>query len=164
MRGNGGVLIMPPMNRPILFLVSCFLFLSSCASPEKSEITYYHPQTGQETPASLMDRVTELEKGNFENVRFETLAENAFSSHHLVIIKKEEALHYHERHDLWVLVLKGKGELVLREKSFDLYPGATFFIPQGMWHAAKRKGVEPLAALVISTPPYDRGDNVQVEV
>lgn len=145
---------------------SCFwgfllILLAGCIT-KRAPLTYFHPQIGEEKPHDLLHQAAELEREDFENIRFKTIAQNTFSSHHLVIIKKEEPVHYHERHDLWFLVLKGKGNILLKEKTLKLYPGTSAFVPAGMWHRVKREGIEPLAALVIFTPPFEGEDNIRV--
>lgn len=117
---------------------------------------------GSPEPAALLARVSEIEKEDFENIRLQTLAENELSSHHLVVIRKEEPLHIHKTHDVWAMVLQGEGSFRLREKTYGLRPGASFFVPRGTAHGARNGGEKPLAVFAILTPPFDGKDTVPV--
>ena len=75
--------------------------------------TYYHPEFTKQDPVSLLEKVKEIESQDFDNIRLETMAVNELSSHHLVVVKKAEPLHYHATHDAWAMVLKGKGDFSL---------------------------------------------------
>ena len=154
----------PSMSR-FLLQFSFVLFLSGTASGcvARSSYVYYHPEVTHEGPVFLLEKVKEIEKQNFDNVKLETIAKNELSTHHLVIIKKEEPLHIHAAHDGWAICLKGKGEFVIGDKKFPIHPGSSVFIPRGVPHKAIRRGREPIAAFVIFTPPYDGLDTVLVE-
>ncbi len=136
------------------------LSLTGCAA--KNEYLYYHPSTTPEAPESLLAKVAEIEKENFDNIKTITLSKNELSTHHLVVVKKEEPLHAHPKSDLWAMCLKGEGEFVLGNKRFKVHPGSSIFVPRGVPHQAISNGKEPIAALVIFTPPYDGKDSVPV--
>lgn len=138
-----------------------FLLFTSCARAGSRPL-YYHPEFTKKDPVSLIERVQEIEREDFDNIRLETIAKNKLSTHHLVVIRDAEPLHYHAKHDGWAMVLKGKGEFILGEKRFQIHPGAGFYIPRKVPHQAIRRGREPLAAFVIFTPPYDGKDTVPV--
>lgn len=138
-----------------------FSLIAGCAS--KGLPHYYHPEFTKQDPLSLLEKAEEIEKKDFDNIQLETIAQNELSSHHLVVIKKEEPLHYHATHSGWAVVLKGKGEFVLGDRSLQIRPGFSVYIPQGVRHKAARRGKEALAAFVIFTPPYDGKDTVPVE-
>ena len=137
-------------------------FLAGCAT-KPSAISYYHPALGEKEVSSLLDKVSQVEAQDFENIKIETLATDEFSSHHLVVIRKMEPYHYHATHDVWALVLKGTGELILGKQAFKIRPGASFFIPAGVRHQATHQGKEPLAAFAIFTPAFDGKDTIPVE-
>ena len=139
-------------------LVLCAV-ASGCAG---SRYVYYHPEITKEAPISLVEKAKEIEKQSFDNVKLETIARNKLSTHHIVIVKKEEPLHIHASHDGWAICLKGKGEFVIGDKKFAIHPGSSVYIPRGVPHKAIRRGREPIAAFVIFTPPYDGKDTVLV--
>ena len=143
--------------------VFLFLLLSGCASASSPTPSYYHPEFTRQVPVSLLEKVSEIEKQDFDNIKLETLARNRLSSHHLVVIKRAEPLHYHAKHDGWAIVLKGTGTFLLGDRMFEVHPGASFYIPRRMPHRAIREGKEPLAAFVIFTPPFDGKDTVPIE-
>jgi mannose-6-phosphate isomerase-like protein (cupin superfamily) len=159
---------LPGAGRVARRLLVLILLLSGCTL-SKTQFSYYHPAPQEafkavsESRRSLLHRVKELGREEFENIRLETLAENELSSHHLVIIRQGEPLHYHAQHDGWAMVLKGRGEFLLGQSRFRLSPGSSFFIPRGTVHQAVNEGQEPLAAFVIFTPPYDGTDFVVAE-
>ena len=135
--------------------------LAGCVS-RTNPVLYYHPEFTKQDPISLLEKVREIERQDFDNIHLETLAQNRLSSHHLVIIRKGEALHYHAEHDGWAIVLKGKGEFLLGERKFEIHPGSTVYIPRGVRHKAARQGKDAIAAFVIFTPPYDGKDTIPV--
>ena len=145
--------------KSFLLLFAC-LFLGGCAA-DKSSFSYQNPKNIPDT-VFLLERAREIEKKDFENIQLETLAQNELSSHHLVVIRDREPLHYHATHDAWALVIKGKGEFFLGDKWTRFHPGVSFFIPRGVHHQAVSSGKEPLAAFAIFTPPYDGRDMVPV--
>jgi len=115
-----------------------------------------------EEVALFNKKVAEIEAKYRENIHLEKIAESALSSHHVVIIRDKEPLHYHADHDGWAIALKGKGDLILGEKKFAIRPGSSVFIPRGIHHKAINRGREPLAAFVIFTPAYDGKDTIPV--
>lgn len=147
-------------GRLLFFILT--LALTGCVS-NHSSLSYYHPRLEAREMRPLLDQAKEIEKEDFENIKLVTLADNEFSSHHLVIIKKEEKLHYHAKHDAWAFVLKGKADFWLGEKRMTLKAGDSVFIPRGMHHQAVRKSKEALAAFVIFTPAFDGKDTIPVE-
>ena len=138
------------------------LFIAGCATKPLS-ISYYHPGLGEKKVSSLLDKVSQIEAQDFENIKLETLATDKFSSHHLVVIRKMEPYHYHATHDVWALILQGEGEFILGEKRFKIFPGASFFVPRSVRHQATSQGKVPLAAFAIFTPPFDGKDTIPVE-
>lgn len=144
-----------------LILVFLSVFLAGCSAPK--QFSYHNPQINPPQIASLLEKVKEIEKQDFKNVRIETIAENELSSHHLVVIREKEPLHYHANHDGWALVLKGEADFLLGKTSRLLRRGDMVYIPRGVPHQATRRGREALAAFVIFTPPFDGKDTIPVE-
>lgn len=140
-------------------MASCLL--AGCASTSRP-FSYYHPGFKAPNPVLLEQKVAEIEKKDFGNIHIELLAQSAYASHHLVVIRNAETLHKHEHHDGWAMIIKGEGNFLLDGKTIKLYPGSAVFIPRGMPHQATRTGKEPLAAFVIFTPPFDGVDTIPV--
>ena len=154
-------LVSPLARRLSLFFL--FALLSAGCASSKNPLSYYHPEFTRQDPVSLLAKAEEVEKQDFENVKLETLAQNELSSHHLVVIKRAEPLHYHAAHDGWAVVLKGEGQFILGDRTFEIHPGSSVYIPRGIRHRAIRRGKDAIAAFVIFTPPYDGKDTVPVE-
>ena len=151
-------------SRTLFFILIGLVSVSfSAYAHSKPAFEYFHPEISKGKAESLLDRVKEIEKMDFENVHFEDLAANPLSSHHLVVIRKKEPLHYHAVHDGWAIVLKGQADFFLGETQLRLRPGTSVYIPRGVRHQAVNSGKDPLAAFVIFTPPYDGKDLVRVE-
>ena len=149
----------PHLFLKILLVSSLVGLLTGCAP---NRYLYYHPQVTKEGPVSLLEQVKQIEKQNFDNIKMVTIAKNKLSTHHLVVIKKEEPLHIHAAHDGWAICLKGEGEFILGDKRFLIHPGSSVYIPRGVPHKAIRRGREPIAAFVIFTPPYNGKDTLPV--
>lgn len=143
---------------------SLILILALCASAcaPKSQYLYFHPSVTPESPESLLDKIAEIEKEDFDNIKTVLLAQNKLSSHHLVVIKKAEPFHSHPQSDLWAMALKGEGEFVSGDKRFKVHPGSNIYVPRGVPHKALATGKGPIAALVIFTPPYEGKDTAPV--
>ncbi len=76
---------------------------------------------------------------------------------HVVSINAAES-HYHKRTTEIYHVLEGEGVLRVGEKSCDLEPGLTVYVPSGMPHG----GEGQFTALVIIVPPFDPDDQIVV--
>lgn len=142
-------------------LAALAVLLTGCVS--RNPFSYYHPLTAPGQISSLLKRVEEIESQKFENIKMETLVDNGLSSHHLVVIRDQEPLHYHADHDGWAQVLKGEADFLLDQTWMKLEPGSSVYIPRGMRHKALRRGPGALSAFVIFTPSYDGKDIVPVE-
>lgn len=84
------------------------------------------------------------------------------ASRHIVQILDREALHVHQRHDLWVRVERGAGTLRLGSATRRLQAGSVVTIPRGVAHSFVNESAEPAVALVVFTPPFDGADTVLV--
>jgi quercetin dioxygenase-like cupin family protein len=90
------------------------------------------------------------------------LTRTAYSSTSLVQIRTREPLHVHQKHDLTVTVLRGKGSLELDGISNRMHPGDCVLIPAGAKHAYINQGRRTTTVLVTFSPPYD-GKDMKVE-
>ncbi|NPA41069.1 MAG: cupin domain-containing protein [Aquificae bacterium] len=91
------------------------------------------------------------------------LNETEFMTQLLVFIRAAELPHYHAKHDLTFTVLRGKGELYLDGKRFELKEGDFAFIPKGKVHFYTNTGVVSVLLATFS-PKYDGKDSVRVEL
>src|SRR5436190_6159467 len=65
---------------------------------------------------------------------------DSLSSSFVITIKKKVAPHKHLHHSEHVLVLEGRGEMILGQKNFRIKKGDLIFIPQNTVHAVNTIG------------------------
>jgi len=97
-----------------------------------------------------------------ESVRVELLGRDANTSHHLVRLRDAEEPHRHDRHDLWVVILRGHGSMLLGDTRRSVGEGSVLYVPRGTTHAFANTSGAPAAALAVYTPPFDGRDRVPV--
>ena len=80
------------------------------------------------------------------------------SSTHLIRLSKSEAPHYHDRHDLQVVILEGTSIIHFKDQQITLEKGDVIFIPKGTFHWAEN--TSPKASIVFATfsPAFDGKD------
>lgn len=85
-----------------------------------------------------------------------------YLSFHLVRIDTGEKPHVHQKHDLFVIILKGKGVFFVGDKKYDMKEGDSVFVQRGTPHyfLARGKGVY---AIVIFSPPFDGKDTIEFQ-
>jgi mannose-6-phosphate isomerase-like protein (cupin superfamily) len=100
--------------------------------------------------------------GPGDNIKGVVLSTRPAVSHFLIQIRDREQPHIHREHDATVVLLRGRGRLVLKERIVALRAGDTVFIPRGAPHYYVNDAPEPTVALAIFTPSYDGTDAVVV--
>lgn len=90
------------------------------------------------------------------------IGRDSSTSHHLVWIRSAEEPHRHERHDLWVVILRGHGAMFLAGSERPIGPGSVLYIPRGAAHAFRNSSGAPAAAYAVYAPPFDGEDRVPV--
>ncbi len=100
--------------------------------------------------------------GPGENIKGVPLLSQPAVSHLIVQIRDREQPHIHLEHDATVVMLRGRGRLVLRERIVSLRTGDTIFIPRGAPHYYVNDAPGPTVVLAIFTPSYDGTDAVVV--
>ena len=93
--------------------------------------------------------------------RIEEVGRDAHTSHHLVWIRHAEIPHRHDRHDLWVVIVRGRGGWRLGDEERRVGPGSVLYVPRGTVHAFRNTSPEPAAAYAVYTPPFDGQDRVE---
>lgn len=137
-----------------------FLFLNiiSCVpSPH-----FYLQDGGQLTHAHLEEVLAKNPLPPDQNIKVVTLGRGKDMSHHLVQIRFREAPHVHKKHDLSVVMLKGKGYLMLEQRRIELIKGDILFIPQGSVHYFVNTFSEPSVGLAVFSPAFDGKDSIPV--
>ena len=92
-------------------------------------------------------------------IRVDEVARTAEASYHLVQAGKSESPHRHATHDLTVLVLRGRGRLVLGDRSIPMAAVDAALIPRNVVHWFSPVGGDA-AALAIFTPALEAPDVV----
>lgn len=93
------------------------------------------------------------------------------TEHHsvsLVVAREPIGWHYHASHDETVVMLSGRGALVLEStdgarQTHELEPGAVVFMPRERKHSFTPLDDAPAACLSIMTPPFDGQDRIFVD-
>ena len=99
-----------------------------------------------------------------ENVKMTTVGQGQGVSHHIVQIRDREPPHMHKTHDGTVVMISGRGYLMMSDKQIELSAGDIVYIPRGAAHFYVNTGVEPTIAFVVFSPPFDGKDNVPVKI
>ncbi len=133
--------------------------------------------TRAEEPAAVFDglfpegrislplaRLAEREKlGPDENFRISEIGRDGNSSHHLVWIRDREVPHRHDRHDLFVVILRGHGDMRLGEAARAVGPRSILYVPRGTPHAFRNLSSEPALAYALYAPAFDGTDRIVLD-
>ncbi|MBK6834434.1 MAG: cupin domain-containing protein [Bacteroidetes bacterium] len=105
-----------------------------------------------------------------DTIKAPTVYENIYSralytdtnnvSSFVIFIKKEVKAHKHLAHAEHVIVLEGKAEMTLNDKTFPIKKGDVIFIPKDSFHSVKTTSKIPLKVLSIQAPYFDGKDRV----
>lgn len=111
---------------------------------------------------SLAELIAGTSLAEGEGFRVEEIARDAHSSHHVVWIRDREIPHRHDRHDLFVVILRGHGAMRLADEERATPEGSILFIPRGTPHAFRNGSGVPAVAYAIYTPAFDGKDRISV--
>jgi mannose-6-phosphate isomerase-like protein (cupin superfamily) len=136
--------------------VLCICF--ACASSPRISLQY-----ATEFKQAEIDKVlAENPLGASENIKITTLGQGQSVSHHVVQVRDREKPHIHKLHDGTVVMVKGRGYLMMDNRRIDLSAGDIVYIPRGAVHYFVNTASEPAVAFVIFSPPFDGKDNLPV--
>jgi quercetin dioxygenase-like cupin family protein len=96
--------------------------------------------------------------GPNDNIKGVLLLQQPAVSHFLVQIRDREQPHIHQEHDATIVMLSGRGRLVLKDRVLVAKDGDVLFIPRGTVHYYVNDGLQPTVVLAIFTPTYDGKD------
>lgn len=130
------------------FLSSCFIACMLLCS---------FSAMGQRVPVKAAAKLKPSE--DFDNIHVRPMHSDAKSSSFVIWIKEKVRLHKHEVHSEHVYVLKGKGEMVLGDRTFEVKKGDLIFIPEGTPHAVRVTG-GTLKVISIQSPEFKGKDRV----
>ena len=97
-----------------------------------------------------------------ESFKVSEIGRDAYSSHHLVWIRDREVPHRHDRHDLFVVILRGHGGMTLGDSERVLGEGSILYVPRGTVHTFRNASAEPAVAYAVYVPAFDGVDRVTV--
>jgi mannose-6-phosphate isomerase-like protein (cupin superfamily) len=138
------------------FLISSLLL--ACA-PAPRIFFQYGTEFGQ---AELAEVLAENPLGASENIKLTNLGYGQSASYHIVQIRDRETPHMHKAHDGTVVMMKGRGYLIMEDRRIDLLVGDVVHIPRGAGHYYINTGSEPTVAFVTFFPPFDGKDSIPV--
>ena len=98
-----------------------------------------------------------------EGFALHELGRDAHASHHVVAIREREVPHRHDRHDLFVVILRGHGGMLLGDEERPVGEGSILYVPRGTVHAFRNASAEPALAYAIYAPAFDGQDRVSVD-
>jgi mannose-6-phosphate isomerase-like protein (cupin superfamily) len=98
-----------------------------------------------------------------EAFRVSEVGRDAHTSHHLVWIRDRERPHRHDRHDLFVVILRGHGAMRLGAEERPVGEGSILYVPRGTPHAFRNGGGGVAVAYAVYTPAFDGADRVPVD-
>lgn len=98
-----------------------------------------------------------------EAFRATEIARDPHSSHHLVWIRDREQPHRHDRHDLFVVILRGHGAMRLGKEERSVGEGSILYVPRGTPHAFRNTSAEVAVAYAVYVPAFDGSDRVPVD-
>ena len=138
----------------------CFLFLIlGCAATPRFYLRY----GGQFNQTDLDLILAENPLPATENYKVVTLGRAQEISHHIVQIRDRETPHIHKEHDLTVVMLRGRGYLMLEQRRVELAAGDVLFVARGVVHYFVNTFNEPSVALAVFSPSFDGEDAIPVE-
>jgi mannose-6-phosphate isomerase-like protein (cupin superfamily) len=138
------------------FVLSCFF---ACAPAPRISLQY-----GTELKQAEIEKVlAENPLGASESIKITTLGQGQGVSHHVVQVRDREKPHIHKMHDGTVVMVRGRGYLMMDNRRIDLSAGDIVYIPRGAVHYFVNTATEPAVAFVVFSPPFDGKDTVPVD-
>ena len=95
-----------------------------------------------------------------EELRADEVGRTATATYHVVQVARREEPHRHLAHDLTLLVLRGRGVLVIGDVRFAVREGDAAVIPRATPHAFVNDGRVAAVTLAVFSPPLDAPDRV----
>lgn len=97
-------------------------------------------------------------------LRADEVARTAGATVHLVQVRGAERPHRHDRHDMVVTVLRGRGVLRVAGAAHAMRAGDVAAVPRGVPHWFANRGRTPAVAVVVFAPPLDAPDVTPLDV
>ena len=138
------------------FFLGDFGNISEAWERSSQKVIYVHnSETIEKEVEKLANRA--VGEGKIKKLTFSKTNTTAL---HLIVFKEggAEKYHFHRESDLFAIVLKGKGTILIEGKNFELKKGDQVFIPKGKKHRFINKEKGDTWVLVISSPPLKKED------
>jgi mannose-6-phosphate isomerase-like protein (cupin superfamily) len=143
---------------PCALALSVVLLVSACSPAPQIALQY-----GTEFKQTEIEKVlAENPLAAGENIKMTTLGKGQGVSHHVVQVRDREKPHIHKIHDGTVVMIKGRGYLMIENRRIDLSAGDIVYIPRGAVHYFVNTAGEPAVAFVVFSPPFDGKDTLPV--
>ena len=146
-----------PVAILMMALTGCTGMAPAAPPPVDHRLLYIGPQ-----PRRWEEIVQANPLGPDDNIKGVLLLQQPAVSHFLVQIRSREQPHVHKEHDATIIMLSGRGRLVLKDRILPAQEGDVFFVPRGTPHYYVNDGPRPTVALAIFSPAYDGKDAVVV--
>jgi mannose-6-phosphate isomerase-like protein (cupin superfamily) len=109
--------------------------------------TILHAPDGQQIPlAGGRELTIKIDSQVTPGVRMSMVTED-LSQH------AEIRVHLHEREDEIIFIRMGHGIATLGDREVPVGPGATIYVPQGVWHGLRNTGESTLGMSAMYSPP-----------
>jgi mannose-6-phosphate isomerase-like protein (cupin superfamily) len=131
------------------------LFFPGCARLDSSILGHYSGDLALQNWRTIA-KTNRPERG--EILRIVDAGRSDTLSNHIVVVRSRELPHRHVLHDSTVILLEGRGTMVIGKERKRVRPGAVFFIPRGTVHHFTNGAKNPSVALVVFSPPFDGKD------
>jgi mannose-6-phosphate isomerase-like protein (cupin superfamily) len=141
--------------RPGVFLGLAALLFLGCARLDSSMVGHYPGDLALQDWRTIA-KLNRPARG--EILRIVDAGRSDTLSNHIVVIQSHELPHRHNRHDATVVLLQGRGTIVIGKERRQVRPGAVLFIPRGTIHHFTNTARGPSVALVVFAPPFDGKD------
>lgn len=99
----------------------------------------------------------------FENIYSEKIAEDSLQSTFFIAVKKSVLPHFHKNHSESIVVISGKGDMMLGEGKIKLREGIQVSIPKNTIHSVIVKGKKPLRVISVQSPKFDGSDRFLID-
>lgn len=156
-------MVTKPLKISLKFIALATLCLVTGCTP--ATIPYVFLQYGKDLrTVDLANMIAENPLGPNENFKLTTLGQSQGASHHMVQIRDRESPHLHQGHDATVIMVRGRGYLIMDTRRITLSAGDIVHIPRGVPHYYVNSDLHPTVAFVIYAPPFDGKDNIPVKM
>lgn len=150
-----------PFRVGLLLLSVAFVAIAAAPEPTPPTLDARLGSARMTLPLEALAEKYPLAPG--KDFQVSEVGRDAHTSHHVVWIVDREVPHRHDRHDLFVVILRGHGTMRLGDEARAVGDGSILYVPRGTPHAFRNESGEPALAYAIYAPAFDGVDRVPVE-